>query len=206
MKENQSAHTRVIDIDVGRKNRQQCADAVMRLRAEYLYSRGRHSAICFRATNGSPLPWVDWAGGMRPRVTAHKIEWRKATIVDKSWRNLRRYLDFVFTYAGTYSLAKELMSVASDEPVRPGDVFIQGGFPGHAVLVVDVAESTSKRQLFLLAQSYMPAQDIHVLRGEKGSGHPWYHFPVGEALKTPEWTFSPARRMRFGGTGCDRSR
>jgi hypothetical protein len=206
LKENQAAQVRVIDLDVGQRNRQQCADAIMRLRAEYLFSRAQHDAICFRATNGAALPWVDWARGSRPRVVGRKIEWRKAASADKSWSSLRRYLDFVFIYAGTYSLAKELIPVAGDDPVQPGDVFIQGGFPGHAVVVIDVAENARKQRVFLLAQSYMPAQDVHVLRGPAGSADPWYRFPVRDALETPEWTFSPARRMRFGNAGCGRAR
>ena len=42
-----------------------------------------------------------------------------------------------------------------------GDVLIQGGSPGHAVIVVDMAENPATgEKLYLLAQSYMPAQDI----------------------------------------------
>ena len=49
--------------------------------------------------------------------------------------------------------------------VQPGDLLIHGGQPGHAVLVVDVAENSVTHQKFmLLAQSYMPAQSIHLLR------------------------------------------
>lgn len=42
-------------------------------------------------------------------------------------------------------------------------VVARGGRFGHAVLVLDVAESASDERVFLIAQSYMPAQDIHVL-------------------------------------------
>src|SRR6185436_7548815 len=41
-KQNQSAQYAVLDISVGNQNLQQCADAVMRLRAEYLYSIGKY--------------------------------------------------------------------------------------------------------------------------------------------------------------------
>ena len=81
------------------------------------------------------------------------------------------------------------------------DEIIKGGFPGHAVLVADVAEQlgTGTRR-FLLIQSFMPAQDMHVLRGAPGSdGSPWYGLEAGKPLVTPEWTFPPGslRRWRF---------
>ena len=48
--------------------------------------------------------------------------------------------------------------------LQPGDVFIKGGSPGHAVIVVDVAiyPQTGKK-VFLLAQSYLLAHQIQIL-------------------------------------------
>ncbi len=51
-KANQGAHHAVLDIDVGRRDLQQCADAVMRLRAEYLLARGRGAAVAVRFADG----------------------------------------------------------------------------------------------------------------------------------------------------------
>ena len=73
-------------------------------------------------------------------------------------------MDYVFAYAGTYSLAHELKP-APLATLQIGDVFIKGGFPGHAVLVADVVENAQTgEKRFLLVQSYMPAQEMHVLK------------------------------------------
>ena len=96
----------------------------------------------------------------------------------------------VFSYAGTYSLQKEL-NQQKIQYLSIGDVFIQGGFPGHAVLIVDLAANPATGQkIFLLIQSYMPAQDIHILKNPGNSKwSPWFSVDFGEELVTPEWTF-----------------
>ena len=104
----------------------------------------------------------------------------------------------VFAYAGTLSLAKELNTVSVGE-MKIGDVFIQGGSPGHAVIVVDMAENiTTGKKVFMLAQSYMPAQDIHVLKNpDNRKISPWYGVDFGEELNTPEWKFFKKDLKRF---------
>lgn len=56
----------------------------------------------------------------------------------------------VFSYAGTASLEKELKSI-SLEDLQTGDVNIEGRFPGHAVIVVDLAmNQTTREKIFFL--------------------------------------------------------
>lgn len=86
--------------------------------------------------------------------------------------------------------------------MEPGDVFIQGGFPGPAVLVVDVAEDAKGRRVFLLSQSYMPAQEIHVLKNPNDPSNPWYSAEDSGDLETPEWVFKRKSLKRFSETGC----
>jgi hypothetical protein len=89
--------------------------------------------------------------------------------------------------------------VPPGEPVRIGDVFIRGGFPGHAVIVVDAAENrrTGKR-VILLAQGFMPAQDMHVLVNPSSPAPgPWYEADFGDTLRTPHWTFRRNELRRF---------
>lgn len=193
---NQTAHAAIIDIDVGTRDLQQCADAVIRLRAEYLFDAGCQSDIVFRFTNGTPAAWDRWRRGDRPSVRGNRVTWEPTTHVDGSYQSFRNYLDSVFTYAGSLSLAKEMRPVEDPALVEAGDVFIQGGSPGHAVLVVDVAVDSNGRRKMLLAQSYMPAQEIHVLRNPAGES-PWYDAQSKGPLITPEWEFDYADLRRF---------
>ena len=198
-KARQDVHAAVIDIDTGTRDLQQCADAVMRLYAEWQFARGDVGRIAFNDTGqGQPMAFSRWAAGERPRASGHALVWAKRAPPDPSYASFRRYMDTVFAWAGTHSLERELVPVA-DGRVEIGDVFIKGGFPGHAVLVADVAvhPRTGARR-FLLIQSFMPAQDMHVLKGAGASqGSPWYVLDAGEALVTPEWTFPPGSLRRW---------
>ena len=51
----------------------------------------------------------------------------------------------------------------------------------------------------MLAQSYMPAQDIHILQNfENEEISPWYSVKELEFnFRTPEWTFSINQLKRF---------
>ncbi|MBK7139361.1 MAG: hypothetical protein IPH74_10160 [Bacteroidetes bacterium] len=71
--------------------------------------------------------------------------------------------------------------------------------PGHAVIVVDVAKNEKTGEtLFLLAQSYMPAQEIHLLKNPNDGGiSPWYSADFGNVLITPEYTFTANQLKEF---------
>jgi len=202
-KRNQTAHHVVLDLDVGAHDLQQCADAVIRLRAEFLYAAGCDQDVVFRFTSGDAAAWTRWRDGWRPRVRGSTVTWEQSAEADGSWRSFRSYLESVFTYAGSYSLERELERVADPTRLAPGDVLIQGGFPGHAVLVVDVVQNESGERRFLLAQSYMPAQQVHVLRNPASRASPWYEARASGPLATPEWGFDYADLRRFRPTGCD---
>ncbi len=165
-KGNQLAQYAVLDVPVGNRDLQQCADAVMRLRAEYLFAQQRFDDILF----------VDNEGGRYP-FTAPYTRLR-----------FEAYLQRVFGMCGSASLAKQLRP-ANWGQLQPGDVLIRGGFPGHAVMVMDVAQNNEGHTLYLLAQSYMPAQDIHVLLNPAADESPWYEVNNSNAIATPEWVF-----------------
>jgi len=199
LKYNQDAHYRVLNIDVGKQDLQQCADAVMRLRSEYLYSRKEFDKVHFNFTSGDTAKFSDWIKGFRPKVNNKKVKWIQSGKTGSSYSNFRKYLKTVFMYAGSYSLKKELNKVSEIKDIQIGDVFIQGGFPGHAVIVIDLAISEKDgSKVFLLAQSYMPAQEIHILKNYENSEiSPWYKIKETDKLYTPEWTFEWSDLYRF---------
>ncbi|MBX2844969.1 MAG: DUF4846 domain-containing protein [Saprospiraceae bacterium] len=195
-KKSRKVHAAVLNIDTEKRDLQQCADAVMRLRGEYLFAQKAYNQLHFNFTNGFNCSYEKWQQGFRPKVSGNQVSWVKAAEPNSDYASFRKYMDMVFAYAGTHSLEKELQSVELKE-IKIGDVFIQGGFPGHAVLVVDVAENDTGEKAFLLAQSYMPAQDIHVLK-KPLSQSPWYFTAdINNKLVTPEWVFNASDLKRF---------
>lgn len=174
---NQDAQYAVLDIPVGNKDLQQCADAVMRLRAQYLYSQKRYAEISFSDNNGKKY--------VCPATT------------DST--RFERYLETVYSYCGTISLEKQLHPVKDITTIQPGDVIIKGGSPGHAVIVMDVAVNKEGKKIYLIAQSYMPAQNIHVLKDPMYKNlSPWYWADTDNPfIHTPEWTFSTKQLKRW---------
>lgn len=198
-KNRQDVHAAILDIDVGKRDLQQCADAVMRLRAEYLWQKGRFDDIGFSFVNGFSAPYTRWRSGERIRVAGQEVSWVRRTGQSESYSSFRGYLNMVFAYASTISLARDM----SDRPIQAieaGDVFIQAGSPGHAVTVMDRAvHPETGETLVLLAQSYMPAQDIHILNNfGDAAKSPWYSVRAfAEMVNTPEWRFRKEDLKKF---------
>jgi hypothetical protein len=171
----------VIDMSIGQYDLQQCADAVIRLRAEYLFSRKDYQAIHFNFTSGFNCDFMHYADGYRYQQTG---TWKKTAAKDYSYASLLRYLDLVFSYAGTLSLEKELVKVYNPATIQAGDVFIKGGSPGHCFIVMNVSINPAGQRKFMLAQSFIPAQNIQLLQ----YGSPWFsldkpvYLPYGEIV------------------------
>ena len=172
----------VVDMDFGKNSNEQCADAIIFLRASYLWKTRQYAKISFCFTNGFKAEYAKWAQGYRIR---NNNAWVKTQKADYGYQSFRKYLHLVFQYAGTASLSQELKPIgrcwATD--IQAGDVIIKGGFPGHAEMVVDVAENDKGERIVLLAQSFMPAQEIEVF--------PLWFSPSSNStrLVTPAWTF-----------------
>ena len=122
----QEKHTGIVNYDVGTRDLQQCADALIRLRAEYLYSRQRYNEIGFHFVNGKFYTWNAYCKGIKIISNGRDITTGQASAY--THESLRKYLDIVYEYASTISLAKELKAA---DNLAVGTVIIHPGSPGH---------------------------------------------------------------------------
>lgn len=186
IKRQSGVYCAVIDLPIGKRDLHQCADAIMRLRADFLRSTGRFDEIHFRFNTGFEARYDKWMNGYRIHFNGTDFYWTKDTEPSNSDHTYWKYLEYVFSFAGTYSLAQELPSV-NEANMQIGDVFLWGGHPGHGVIVVDMAKHTETGEvIFMLAQSYMPAQEIQLLINPTNESiSPWYSLDFGDYLETP---------------------
>ena len=158
---------RVVDIDVDSKGLQQCADALIRLYAEYLFANKEYDKIHFSLTNGFNMQYKRWAEGDRVIVKGNSTQWKvKAAKKDYSHSAFMRYLTIVFKYAGTYSLNKDLKPCNYGKnfasKLKTGDILIHPadimkGTLGHAIMFIQ-----RRGDEFIFLQSFTPAQEIEV--------------------------------------------
>lgn len=147
--------TGVIDMPI-LSNSEQCADMTMRLRAEYLFSRGCYSEIRFRDVNGNTL---QYHGG-----ASHKA--------------LEKFLKRPYGVCSTFSVSREMTPRPISE-VQPGDVLVYPARKlegmGHALIVIDVARN-GKKVAIMCAEGNTPARELHIVRNLNPIQNPWFFF------------------------------
>jgi len=193
--QDQSHHVGILTYDVGNQDLQQCADALIRLRAEYLFGQKRYDEIGFQFTSGDYFPWTRYAQGYRPMIKGNQVKFLKnnAEINLNSYSDFRKYLDIIYMYAGTISLSSELKDSKSKTEFDIGDLILTPGSPGHVVMIVDKI-SDGKKNLYALIEGYTPAQSIHIL---SQNDNPWFDIKPSKELSTPRYYFRNTIFKRF---------
>jgi len=157
--------------DIGNKNLHHCADAAMYNQARYLFETKQYKKIVF--TNN---------------FTGKKYYYTKAfDIYNES--TFRTYIVNCWKNMGTWSLETYDTVVVNVENMQVGDMFLIGGFPGHAMSVVDMIENNNGKKKFMLAQSFMPAQEQHILLNVNDV---WFN-----SVNEIPWSFTTNNLRRF---------
>jgi len=194
----QQGHIGVLEVPVPSNGLQQCADALIRLRSEYLWETNRQNEIGFKFTSGHYCSWTKYAEGYRPKINGNKVTFSKTATANHSKENFYRYLNLIYTYAGTYSLSQELKKVPSLSEVMIGDLLIYPGFPGHVMMVGDIVENNQGERRYVFFQGNTPAQSVHIIKNVSDTSiNPWYDLKGKTSLDTPIYTFSSFEMVRF---------
>ena len=105
LKSNQEAQYGVLNIDIGKKDLIQCADAAMKLRADYLFEKHRYNELKFLTTSGEKVSFEDWLNGRRWKEKGAKLV---SYNINKETSNIQQeynsFMELVFSYCGTFSL------------------------------------------------------------------------------------------------------
>ena len=135
-------------------NAEQCADMTMRLRAEYLWKKGRYSEISFTDVNGKRH---SYDGGSS----------RKAFV---------KYMKRMYGVCSTFSVYNET-KVRKPSDIKAGDVLVYKQRPGrkygHALIIVDVATNSDGDKAIICVEGNTPAREAHVVRNFNPLRNPW---------------------------------
>jgi hypothetical protein len=198
LKPNNGIYTGVVFIDVGLEDLQQASEICIRLRGEYLFKQQQYRKISFTINNHKRVSYVSWVEGLKMIIDG-KTYWTKSPTEADRYPTFRRYLEFIFTYGDIEALLDDVQR-SSLEHIQPGDMFIQAARPGHVGVVIDVAENTATGdRVFLLAQSYKPAQSLQILVNPNDANlSPWYSVSaIDDKITTPEFIFYKRDLRRF---------
>jgi hypothetical protein len=193
----QGGHIGVLEIPVPKNGLQQCADALIRIRSEYLWDNNRKDDIGFNFTSGHYCSWNKYAEGYRPTINGNKVTFNKTAAANHSKENFYNYLNLLYMYSGTLSLFNELKSI-DDSDLKIGDMLIKGGSPGHIVMICDEIINENGEKLFLLFQGNTPAQSVHLVKNLEDSNiSPWYQLKEAQVVPVSNYTFSSSKFVRF---------
>ncbi|BAO76252.1 DUF4846 domain-containing protein [Winogradskyella sp. PG-2] len=193
----QRGHIGVLEISVPKNGLQQCADALIRIRSEYLWDNDRKEEIGFKFTSGHYCSWFKYAEGYRPKINGSKVTFHKTATANTSKENFYKYINLIYMYSGTLSLFNELKSIDAKD-LKIGDMLIKGGSPGHIVMITDEVVNDKGEKLFLLFQGNTPAQSVHLVKNlEDDIISPWYQLKNDAVIPVSNYTFGSAKFVRF---------
>lgn len=193
----QRGHIGILEVPVPKNGLQQCADALIRIRSEYLWDHNRKDDIGFNFTSGHYCSWKKYAEGYRPKISGNKVSFHKTASANHTKDNFYKYLNLIYTYSGTLSLYNELKSVKAKD-LKIGDMLIKGGSPGHIVILCDEVINDKGEKLFLLFQGNTPAQSVHLVKNLTDSSiSPWYKLEDDAITPVSNYKFSSAKFVRF---------
>ena len=178
IKESSNLYAAVLNLPITNKNKQVYSNAVFRLRNEYFFQSKKFNRIRFDREEKDIKNFNSYSNS-------------------KEYSVFLSYLDYAYDHLKPSSLSNYTSPIGLKD-IQIGDVFFQNsGAKSHAVMVLDMAENMKGERIVLLAQSFYPSQEIHILNNtENPELSPWFEIKKGTLL-TPEWRFMSSDLVRF---------
>jgi hypothetical protein len=174
----------VVAIDIGNADLEQSADVILRLQAEWLWSRGEKANISYLSATKLAMPLSRWEKGQRLIPNGPNMFWViKGKPAEVDHAEFRKYLDAVFNWANSTSLSIRSKPVEDPKDLLAGDFFLQLQPPNQVAVVLDVAEKPSGERVALLGQARNPAESVHVVRPGKATA--WFSVRPPVPVLTP---------------------
>ena len=166
-----SIYVAKFDYDIGKGDLHHCADAAIYNNAKFLYDTKQYNKLKYHFTDG--------------------------TLYKYNNISFKKYITKVWIYAGTWSVEKYDTKAVNIKDIQAGDIFIVGGFPGHAISVIDVVVNKNGHKKYMLSQSYMPAQEQQILLNPIKKNSVWYDLHETKNIVTPQYVFTVKELRRF---------
>ena len=149
------------------------ADALLRLHAEWRFSKGKTDKISYISNSGRAMPFGRWLAG--ERIVLKKQNWDWAPIATPSsgteYADLRNFLDAAYQWVDPRALAIQ-GKVLDSTDVEPGDYLVHAGKDPTLVIVLDVAKNAQGEPAMLLGHVAAPRQSMYVMRASAESA--WF--------------------------------
>ncbi len=195
-------YSAVLDVELLDKDLMHGEHYIQLLRANYLFNHSKYDMISFHYDDNRSLSYAQWADGYRYVWQDSLYVLDSIAIPNSSEVSFIKYMNEIYENSTAIGLSHdtELLEVSK---LSIGDVLVQPedlDHKGHAVLVLDmVVNPETGEKLYLFAQGYMPAQNMHILHNPyEPEISPWFRVQEDALyVATPQWTFRKKHVRRF---------
>ncbi|MDR1735865.1 MAG: DUF4846 domain-containing protein [Oscillospiraceae bacterium] len=182
----------VVDIPIGESDRCQRTDALILLRARYLYGAGLKSEIMFHFTSGFSYDYSSYSAGKRVKVSGSDVEWVSGGTALDNETVLGNYLDVLYSYSRASTL--ESLDTKEAGELYPGVLFTDGN--GAIIADMAVNAETGETAVILIGGG-SPACDLYIPPNSDAEISPWHIVSPGGGIYIGEASFMAVDAREF---------
>lgn len=188
-----AAAAAVVDIDIGTSDRCQLTDALLLLRARFLFDTGRKNDIQFYFSSGFLYDFTTYTTGRRVKINGNDVRWVAKEAAGDTLPDLYNYLGTLYSYSRAASVKAN--DTKQTGQIVPGAVFTNDG----GAMIADVARNdTTGETLVILVRGGSPASDLYVVKNiQLPDLSPWISVSAGGGIYLDGVTFLESDAREF---------